>query len=230
MIYQTVLEAAKNKKFGKVRKPKNYFLEYDFNFTPYRNRHVKVLEIGVQAGGSLAMWQQYFTNSEITGLDIDPACSQFERDNIKIYIGSQENQNLLKTIDRDRGPFDIIIDDGGHTMRQQIETCNTLFPLVAEGGVYVIEDTQTSYWHEFGGAKGRQYTAVGFLKSLIDSMHYEAIQSPRVSIFYRAWNKVRPFQPAPRNDFEKSLRAVYIADGIAFLKKEMRRTHEILKF
>ena len=44
------------------------------------------------------------------------------------------------------GPFDIIIDDGGHTMEQQIASIETLFPALNEGGVYLCEDTHTSYW------------------------------------------------------------------------------------
>lgn len=129
-----LIEAAKNKKRGVTYKLSNYFAEYDLNFQEYRDKPIKLLEIGVQKGGSLYMWREYFPNADIVGVDVSEKCKQFEGEGIKVYIGDQEDTNFLLEIEQKEGTFDIIIDDGGHTMKQQITTFKTLFPLLAEGG------------------------------------------------------------------------------------------------
>lgn len=215
------LEAAKARTFGTIHKHSNYFREYDFNFSQLEGKeNLRILEIGVQGGGSLAMWQKCFPTAKITGMDIDPSCKQFEAEGVKIYIGSQEDNALLRRISAEAGPFDVIIDDAGHTMRQQIGGFQTLFPLLREDGVYVIEDLHTSYWSKFGGKKNRRYTAIGYLKDMMDTLHFQSFRSPRVNIAYRAWNKVRPFTFKPKNVFEASIRSMYIATGIAFVHKQ----------
>ena len=42
--------------------------------------------------------------------------------------------------------FDCILDDGSHVPEHQILTINKLWDLVKPGGVYIIEDIETSYW------------------------------------------------------------------------------------
>ena len=73
-----------------------------------------VLEIGVCAGGSLWMWREYFPTSEITGIDIDPMCTQFEGEGVNVCIGDQTDSEFLREVGTKYGPFDVVIDDGGH--------------------------------------------------------------------------------------------------------------------
>ncbi len=223
-----LIEAARQKKKGTIRKLANYYAEYDFMFANYKDKPIRLLEIGVQGGGSLYTWKEFFPQAKITGIDIDELCRKYEGDSIKIYIGSQENSIFLKSVESKEGPFDIVIDDGGHTMNQQITTFNILFPLLKEGGIYAIEDLHTSYWPEFGGKKGRAYSAVGLIRKIINGMHSWAIQSPRASLFNRIKNKIKPLQvkPSPYD----SVRAVYVADSIAFILKETIKKDEMLKF
>jgi len=96
----------------------------------------RVLEIGVQHGGSLKIWRDMFPDAEIVGVDIDPQCKQYEETNIKVLIGDQHDVKFLESL----GDFDIIIDDGGHTMTQQQTSLKWLMPQLREGGIYVIED------------------------------------------------------------------------------------------
>lgn len=211
-----LLDAAKNKKKGVTRKLVNYYAEYDLNFQEYRNKPIKLLEIGIQKGGSLYMWREYFPNAKIVGVDIDEECKQFEGEGIKVYIGDQENADFLLELERKEGTFDIVIDDGGHTMKQQITTFKTLFPLLAEGGMYVIEDLHTSYWPEFGGGR----TTISLLKSMIDEIHFWAKESPRAGFFKKVKSKIKQFPKKQMNVFQKTIRSIYIADSICFIKKE----------
>ncbi len=217
----TLIESGKAKKFGSLVKHFNYFAEYDFNFASFRERkNLKILEIGVQGGGSLAMWQEYFEDPLIVGIDIDKSCEKFQRDRVRIYIGDQANEQFLSQVERENGPFDIIIDDGGHTMKQQITTFKTLFPLLSTNGIYVIEDLHTSYWPSFGGGFGKKSTMIGLLKKMIDEIHYQHIDSPRSGIFHHIKHHFDPSKVKPKNVYQKTVRSLYIADSIVFIHKE----------
>lgn len=73
----------------------HYFDIYHRHFARFRNKPVKVLEIGVFKGGSLAMWRKYFgPQAKIFGVDIDPVCKDFEEDGIKVIIGDQEDRTF----------------------------------------------------------------------------------------------------------------------------------------
>lgn len=164
-------EAAKNKKMGSSHKLISYFKDYDFHFGQLdRDKSYNILEIGVQRGGGLWTLKEYFPNSSITGLDIDGNCKQYESEenDIVVFIGSQTDEGLLEKISKDRGSFDIIIDDGGHTMKQQKISFFKLFPLLNDDGIYIIEDLHTSYWPAFGGGINNEETMMSTLKQLSD--------------------------------------------------------------
>ena len=150
----------------------HYFDIYDQYFSKYRNKEVTILEIGISQGGSLQMWKDYFGDkATIYGIDIDPRCKTFEEENIKIFIGSQSDRNFLRKIRQEIPPIDILIDDGGHTMKQQITTFEELFGHVKTPGIYLCEDTHTSYWLKYGGGYKRRGTFMEFSKNLIDSLN-----------------------------------------------------------
>ena len=133
-----------------LNKWKHYFEIYEENFSKFRNKRITILEIGVFRGGSLKMWQNYFGNkANLIGIDIDPACKKFENNNTKVYIGDQTNENFLRSILNENENPDIIIDDGGHTSNQQISSFNFLYEDLKPNGVYLVEDTHTSYVKEF---------------------------------------------------------------------------------
>jgi len=165
------IDAAENKKMGSSHKFLSYFKDYDFHFGQLdRNKPYNILEIGVQQGGGLWTLKEYFPNSSITGLDIDNNCKQYESEenDIVVFIGSQTDEGLLEKISKERGSFDIIIDDGGHTMKQQKISFFKLFPLLNDDGIYIIEDLHTSYWPSFGGGINNEETMMSTLKQLSD--------------------------------------------------------------
>jgi SAM-dependent methyltransferase len=125
-----------------------YFDVYETWLSRFCGRSPRILEIGVQNGGSANMWLEYFgPGTTVLGIDIDPRCLQHASDSIEILIGDQGSpdfwENFLNTrTDR----FDIVIDDGGHRMQEMMLTFMAVSQLVDAGGIYLIEDTHTAYW------------------------------------------------------------------------------------
>ena len=143
---------AANKGGSPLDKWVHYFPIYDRHLATYRGSAIRVLEIGVYRGGGLAMLGHYLgPAAQIVGIDIDELARTGAGRHV-VEIGDQEDPAFLSSVAERHGPFDIVIDDGGHTMRQQIRSVETLFPLLAEGGVYIVEDCHTSYWAPLCGS------------------------------------------------------------------------------
>lgn len=156
-----------------------YFDAYEKHFSRFRGKDINLLEIGVQNGGSLQMWKYYFTykypNAKVNlyGIDIEEKVKSLENDDndIKIFIGSQSDREFLQKIKKEIPKLDILIDDGGHTMEQQIITFEEMYEHVKDDGVYLCEDTHTSYFSDFGGGYHNQNTFIEYAKNLIDDLH-----------------------------------------------------------
>lgn len=138
--------------------PHFYTPVYHELFSRLRDRPVRLLEIGVggydlktSGGASLAMWAEYFPSGQITGIDVvEKRLPPHPR--IAIFQGSQDDPKLLKKVCGRRGPFDVIIDDGSHVPKHVVTSFHHLFPFLVDGGIYIIEDTQTAFWPQFGGS------------------------------------------------------------------------------
>lgn len=148
----------------------NYTKIYDLIFSDYKNDPINFMEIGVLNGASIKMWSEYFPNAKIIGVDVDLNCKRFETANISVEIGNQTDLTFLDTLLGKYKTIDIILDDGGHTWKQQKTTFIHLFPHLNNGGYYVIEDLSTSY------LKGsvwdtNESTTVEFLKNIIDDVN-----------------------------------------------------------
>ena len=144
----TLDQIALNLGTDKSSKFHNYTEKYDFYFSKMRNEKLKILEIGIQNGFSLKMWKQYFQNSEIFGIDTAD-CSRFQEDRINVLLGSQNDLSFLEFVNKEYGPFDIIIDDGSHFNDDMKKSFDFLFPLLKNDGIYVVEDLHCCYWPTF---------------------------------------------------------------------------------
>ena len=123
-------------------------------------------------GGGLDLWSRYLgPSARLVGLDIDEAAVRAVGDRFPVVLGDQEDPEMLRRLESEYGPFDVIIDDGGHAMRQQIVSIETLFPLLSDGGTYLVEDVHTSYWSEFGGSLHGPDTFLEWAKQRVDDMH-----------------------------------------------------------
>jgi demethylmacrocin O-methyltransferase len=165
----------------------NYTPHYMTHLGKFRRRKIKLLEIGVggyanPAGGghSLQMWKRYFPFARITAIDIYDKSALEER-RVKIFRGSQIDEEFLDGMERLAGPFDVIIDDGSHLNEHVTQSFRLLFPKLKDGGIYVVEDTQTSYWKDYGGDSENLQnpaTMMNFFKGLVDSLNHREFILP----------------------------------------------------
>jgi hypothetical protein len=150
-----------------------YFSVYREVFGPLTSMPQRILEIGVYRGASLDLWKQYFSHPDtaIVGIDIDPACSQFDAPHNKrhVRIGSQNDAAFLKSVVTEFGPFDLIIDDGSHVSSDVIVSFNNLFgPGLKDSGIYFVEDLHASYWT---GWRDSRKSFLDISAELIEHMH-----------------------------------------------------------
>jgi Methyltransferase domain len=149
---------------------------YHRHLSRYRGTDVAIVEFGVSHGGSLQMWRDYFgPGSQVTGVDIDPRCAAAAGDGITVVIGDQEDPAFLASLP---GPFDVVIDDGGHSMGQQIATLKGMWPALADGGTFITEDVHTSYWPSCGGGYRKPGTFAEYAKTMIDRINAWQSQDP----------------------------------------------------
>jgi hypothetical protein len=152
----------------------NYFEIYDKWFPQFIGKHPHLLEVGVAHGGSIEMWLKYFDNDvTIHALDInkDFLDVKFDGADVRYSCVDQSSHEHWDAYLKDNPKFDIIIDDGSHVMEHQIVTLNRLFRHLNDGGIYIIEDTHTSYWTAYGGGFKKQDTFIEYVKNLIDLVH-----------------------------------------------------------
>jgi hypothetical protein len=163
-----------------ITKYTNFFDIYDHYLDALRSRPVRMIEIGVQHGGSLQMWKSYLhPDSLVVGIDIYSACKQYEEDGIKILIGDQSDRKFLAEVVAEVGPVDFILDDGSHIPRHQISSFEYLFRHgLSEGGVYMVEDCFTSYWRRFGGGLRKRGTFIEYSKNVIDEINFWHLENP----------------------------------------------------
>lgn len=189
----------------------HYFEVYEQYFAKFRNTEVVFLEIGVFQGGSLQMWKDYFgPKARIYAVDINPLCKSLEEPQIEIFIGDQSDPKFLQDLVRKVPQIDIVLDDGGHTMEQQINSFKGLFPHVnPSGGIYIIEDTHSSYSMDSGGGLRRRSSFIEFSKNFVDYLH--------------VWSLPGRKRAPKALEFGHSTKAVHYYNGMVVVEKEKRK-------
>lgn len=181
----------------KIHKWVHYLDLYDRHFSLFKEP--RFLELGMFDGGSLELWRKYFgPDAIIFGIDIDPRCDNLVDPPNQARIGSQSDVQFLRGVVAEMGGLDIVLDDGSHIGADQRISFRTLFPLLREGGLYVIEDLHTSYFRSWKGGYRRKGTGVEFVKELIDDMHHW-------------WHE----RPAGEND----IGGIHFYDSLVFIEK-----------
>lgn len=150
-------------KYAPSKRSHNYLVYYWMHFRDIRLDVRRVLEIGVGTGRSLRMWEEFFPNAMIHGIDIDPACRALEGGRRRISIGDQRDPRFLEqVITQASEAFDIVIDDGSHRPEDQLRSFDLLFPAMSDHGIYAIEDT----------GMGDGLRTVNSLKPIVDHVMY----------------------------------------------------------
>lgn len=196
-----------------IHKWMHYFEIYDRHFARFRAQSPVVVEFGVSQGGSLEMWKDYFgPGVRLYGVDINPECKRFERDGVRIFIGDQSDRAFLRSIAKEVPRIDVLIEDGGHMMDQQIATFEELFAVVQPDGVYLCEDLHTSYWRHWGGGYKKRGSFIEYSKNWIDAIH--------------AWHSHEPAR-LQVSDLTKSAHSLHFYDSVVVIEKRpMQPPHD----
>ena len=191
-----------------IYKWEHYFNIYETYFSKYRSRPILMMEIGVQTGGSTRMWKSYFhKDSKIVGIDINIECKKHECDGIDIHIGDQNDKKFIESLIEKYGSFDIILDDGSHINQHQINTFEWLFPHVVDDGLYLIEDTHTSYWSNCGGGYKSPSSCIEYSKHLIDQLN----------AYFSESNQLKPTY------YTNNIESINFHDSMVVFKKQKRK-------
>lgn len=159
----------------------------DHGYIPHYERHlpfgpITLLEVGVWEGASLRMWRDYYSSHESQIVGVDKHDRDIKIDGVKIIIQDQDDEIGWHCLGQLAGGFDVIIDDASHISSKTIATFTQTWPWLAPGGLYVIEDLQTSYDVENYGKReacsdprgktsGGRLTAMQFCKRLADEVN-----------------------------------------------------------
>lgn len=215
---KSIFEIFENYDGPRIYKWSNYVEIYDNYFSKYRGQEIVFLEIGIAHGGSLKFWREYFGEKAlIFGIDVNPECKQFEEGNTKVLIGSQQDVDFLEEVKKIVPKIDILLDDGGHTMKQQNTTFDLLFDHVKDNGIYMCEDVHTSYWKPYGGGYKRRGTFLEKSKDRIDNLF--------------AWHvDNKSIQKKLLDKIAESTWGIHFYDSIVvYLKKKMSQPQGIIK-
>lgn len=181
-------------KYSSDKYAHGYLSHYARHFGARRHQVKTVLEIGVggfedpsKGGDSLRMWEKYFPNAHIHGIDIHDKTAH-DTDRITTHLGGQDDPDFLRALIEKIGAPDIIIDDGSHLNEHILISFETLFPLLAKGGIYAIEDMQTAYLYGYGGSYkdlASPSLSTGFIKTLVDVVNWKSIPDRQASPYDR---------------------------------------------
>jgi hypothetical protein len=170
------MQAANKRRLSDKTKRHGYQVAYGPFLAPFILKPIRLLEIGMESGASVQLWGNLFPNlQQMYGVtyggrdDSDATTLSFAKrqglargntthpsDMFTLYHGDQSDTAFLQGLAADLSstPVDLIIDDGSHVPRHQLKSFVHLFPVLADGGLYIIEDVETSYWDRKGGAHG----------------------------------------------------------------------------
>jgi len=186
-----------------------------------RRKQVKsILEVGIQNGYSLKMWEEYFPNAMIHGIDIDDK-SFLNAGRIMTIKGDQGDPVFLQSI---TSKYDIILDDGGHTMRQQMLTLGHLFQNVNPGGIYILEDLGTSLmpFEAYGGNTDNIDTALSAMEEFARTTR---INSKHITPEQKEYIEKNTLSVHIYGDYEEKL-GLYNKDNLGGIAAIMYKSHD----
>lgn len=140
-----------NNKFTDKNTRHSYLGLYETLLEPIKNTAKNILEIGVQTGGSIKLWHDYFKQATIYGCDIEDTLKINElKNNPRVCLSLNENAYTEEFVQKkfENIKFDFLLDDGPHTLESQEKFLELYCPLLNENGILIIEDVQSTDWLE----------------------------------------------------------------------------------
>lgn len=196
----------------------HYLPIYERTLAGVRNTAVRLLEIGVDRGGSLAAWRQYLgPEATLVGIDIDPSCAAHgdPAHGTHVRIGAQQDAAFLRSVVQEFGAFDVILDDGSHVASHLVATFRCLFAEgLAGGGLYLAEDLQTSYWRHYRDAP---LSFIDVAKGLVDLLHAQYQDEGMLETDFRAGPGRRREVTVPR--IVRLIESIEFHDGLVVIRK-----------
>lgn len=189
---------------------KSYLDNYSRLFDMRRNDPIRLLEIGIQNGGSLEIWAEYFPVATLLlGCDVNPLCGKlsFKDQRIAVVVENACSVDGAQKIKYYSSSFDFVIDDGSHRSGDIVVAFSKYFPMILEGGIFIAEDLHCSYWREFVGGLVDPFSAMTFFKRLADVVNHEH------------WGV-----PVSREDYLRSISTHY---GCEFSEELLAQIHSI---
>lgn len=211
----TLSELAEKHGTDKGMKQHGYTQYYSMFFDAVREKENNLLEIGIDKGGSIKMWQDYFPNSRIYGIDLRSDYEYLLDHRTSTHIVDQSNKGELIVFASQfpEGHFNIIVDDGSHKSSDMILTFETLFPYLASGGYYVIEDLLCNYderWKAIG-----EFGIIDRIKNMVDEVNMDgAIPNSHICA-----NKKEAVKKYDAGYFHKNIEWTFSACGTTIIKK-----------
>lgn len=206
-----------------------YLTEYDRLFSGLRDQPLRLLEIGIQNGGSLEIWGRYFPKAQrLIGCDINTDCANlvFDDTRIQLVIGDANTDVVENQVLSHSASFDLIIDDGSHTSSDIAKSFARYFRHLNEGGLFVAEDLHCSYWRDFEGGLYYPFSSMAFFKRLADIVNHEhwGIAKERREL-------LRGFSEKFSIDFEESVLAeihsIEFFNSVCVVRKHLNVSNEL---
>jgi len=174
---------------------------------PLRDQNIRFVEIGVETGASMAAWLKYFSNPEHIygiGYDTGDGLNNWQEEGVSkcsgpsisshitscsLFKGDQGNQDFLSFFkETTGGNFHVVIDDGSHLPSHQLISFESLWPSVVTGGLYIVEDVETSYWKKeaelYGYKYDNQKSFVEHMKLVADVINREYAGNSPLPVLY----------------------------------------------
>jgi len=230
IVNEKTVSAIHHRKSGKLSdKWESYLRYYDALFLPRQDRDISLLEIGVQNGGSLETWAEYFANAKkIVGCDVDPRCGSltYDDERISVVIGDVREAATFQKIQSLSQTFDIIIDDGSHMPKDIIKAFVDYFPIVKPGGTFIIEDCCTLYWDQYDGGLLSETTPYALFKKLIDVLNFEFWQNEcSIETYLRSFF---PKKSTPEFILQGWIESIEFRNSVITVTKAASPTHQKL--
>ncbi len=177
----------------------DYLRHYDVYFSQIRENKINILEFGCQGGNSLRLWEEYFPQGDVYGVDLDEKCKEFETDRTHVVVGNAVSDETYNELSNNPGKFNVIIDDASHAWGEQRFCLEKYWELLEWGGIYIVEDLGCGCY----GA----YSNKGYTPEIIDQVPF-SVYATNIAESLRWISYEQYCEKCLANQFSKEMQAI----------------------